>query len=320
LLASDSAVADVFPDEVVTLDVKPYKPPKSSSSARSSSSLFSSSSVPSQSSSSVDQTRQPIPWGVLRVRGPSPTTAFRGVAFIIDTGIDTSHSDLVVDLTRGISCVDAEPYLNDSNGHGTHVAGIVAALDNDHHTVGVALGARVVPVKVLDRSGSGYMSDVICGVEHVASQADASGFDVANMSLSGSAFSLLDSSVYYAAAHARFTLSAGNSRTRASLYSPARVNRAGRIFTVSAMDANDAFASFSNYGNPPIDYAAPGVAIYSLYKGDGVATMSGTSMAAPHVAGILLDPRTPVDGCVTDGKVSGDRDRIADPIAVLPTL
>ena len=133
------------------------------------------------------------------------------------------------------------------------------------------------------------------------------------MSLSGGINTLLDAAVLNASAFARFTLSAGNAAKPASLYSPARANNANRIFTISAMNKNDVFAYFSNYGNPPVDYAAPGVSVLSLYKDNGTATMSGTSMSAPHFAGILLH----TGGYTTDGTVSQDKDRIADPIAVL---
>ncbi|NJW54993.1 S8 family serine peptidase, partial [Salinimicrobium oceani] len=108
----------------------------------------------------------------------------------------------------------------------------------------------------------------------------------------------------------KFALAAGNDSTNANNSSPARVNGTN-IYTVSAIDINDRFASFSNYGNPPIDYAAPGVNIKSTWKSGGYNTISGTSMASPHVAGILV-----LGSVRADGTASGDPDGNPDPIAV----
>ncbi len=252
-----------------------------------------------------------LPWGIARVGYKTGTGM---TAWVIDTGIDLSHPDLNVDearsrtfVTRGKDAQDA----NDGNGHGTHVAGTIAAIKNTIGVVGVASGATVVAVKVLNAQGSGAYSDVIAGIDYVAS-AGKSG-EVANMSLGGSASQAIDDAVLKAAQKGiKFALAAGNESANANNSSPARVEHPN-VYTVSAMDNKDTFASFSNYGNPPIDYCAPGVSILSTWKNGGYNTISGTSMATPHVAGLLLV------GIASDGTVTGDRDTKPDPIAVLKT-
>ncbi|RMH70432.1 MAG: S8 family peptidase [Gemmatimonadetes bacterium] len=251
---------------------------------------------------------QTTPWGITRVGGPS--TNFSGDAWIIDTGIDLDHGDLNVDVNRSWSAFtsgrDATP--DDLNGHGTHVAGTVAAIDNEQDVVGVAPGATVIAVKVLNRRGSGSTSGVIAGVDYAAANFNTG--DVANMSLGGGVSTALDQAVINAAqAGLKFALAAGNEGQDADNSSPGRANHA-RIWTVSAIDSNDGFAYFSNWGNPPVDFAAPGVSILSLAKGGGTTTMSGTSMASPHVCGLLL-----LGNISTDGYAVGDPDGNPDPIA-----
>ncbi len=249
------------------------------------------------------------PYGISRVGGGATYTG-SGVAYILDSGIDLDHEDLNVDASRGFNAItrgkDAES-LDDLNGHGTHVAGTVAAIDNEVGVIGVAAGATVVPVKVLDRRGSGSYSGVISGVDFVG--ANGSNGDVANMSLGGPVSQALDDAVVDASQQVAFSLAAGNSDTDANGSSPARAN-GPNIYTVSAMDSNDDFAYFSNYGNPPVDYCAPGVSIKSTWNDGGYNTISGTSMAAPHVCGLLL-----WGNISSDGTVNGDPDGNADPIA-----
>ena len=254
---------------------------------------------------------QETPYGITRVNGGATYTG-SNVAWILDSGIDLDHPDLNVDASRGFNAFTTGrdgKSLDDGNGHGTHVAGTIGALDNSEGVIGVAAGATVIPVKVLDSRGSGSYSGVIAGVDYVG--ANGSNGDVANMSLGGPTSQALDDAVLAASQNGiKFALAAGNEGTDANNSSPARVN-GSNIVTISAMDSNDNWASFSNYGNPPVDYAAPGVAVKSTWKNGGYNTISGTSMASPHAAGVLL-----LGSAGTDGTVNGDPDGNADPIIV----
>jgi subtilisin family serine protease len=226
------------------------------------------------------------------------------------------HPDLNVDVDRSAVFLSKGPGSgtpDDGNGHGSHVAGTIGALDNDIDVVGVAAGASVVAVKVLDDRGSGSYSGVIDGVDYVA--ANGSSGDVANMSLGGPTSDALDSAVRNAADQGiYFSLAAGNSSEDANNSSPARVEYTN-VWTVSASDDTDTFASFSNFSgptDPPIEFAAPGVSVLSTWKDGGTNTISGTSMAAPHVAGVLL---LTGGSPTSDGTVSNDPDGDPDPIA-----
>lgn len=254
---------------------------------------------------------QETPYGITRVNGGTTYTG-SNVAWVIDTGIDLDHPDLNVDASRGFNAFTSGrdgKSLDDGNGHGSHVAGTIAAIDNTQGVIGVAAGATVIPVKVLDSRGSGSYSGVIAGVDHVG--ANGSAGDVANMSLGGPTSDALDDAVLAASSNGiNFSLAAGNDGEDANNYSPARVNGT-YIVTISAMDSNDDWAYFSNFGNPPVDYAAPGVDVTSTWKDGGYNTISGTSMAAPHAAGVLL-----LGSAGTDGTVNGDPDGDPDPIIV----
>lgn len=247
-------------------------------------------------------TPEVTPPGITRVGGG---TAYTGTkkAWIIDTGIDLDHADLNVNASVGRTFVTRTTTPNDDNGHGTHCAGIVAArLGNGGGVVGVAAGASVVPVKVLDKRGSGAMSVIIAGVDYVTATGVAG--DAANMSLGGGIYEPLDLKVIAMGAKGIFVaLAAGNESDDANNHSPARAN-GKNVYTISACAVGDLWASFSNYGNPPIDYCAPGVNILSTYNNGGLASMSGTSMAAPHACGVLL---------LTNGNPNADGTVIGDP-------
>jgi hypothetical protein len=246
------------------------------------------------------------PWGITRVGGAHDGTG--KTAWIIDTGIDLTHTDLNVDLDRSVSFLGGRDSNNpnDGNGHGTHVAGTVAAIDNGFGVVGVAAGATVVAVRVLDSRGSGSYSGVIAGVNYVAANGQTG--DAANMSLGGPVNSALNDAVITASTVVKFALAAGNESDDASNHSPASAN-GPNIYTISAMDKTDTFAYFSNYGLG-VDFCAPGVAIESLWKNGGMNTISGTSMASPHVCGLLL-----LGKVNSDLFVKSDPDGSSDPIA-----
>ncbi len=251
-----------------------------------------------------------VPWGITRIGGSVDMSGSSKRAFVIDSGVNpVDDLNLDANLSRNFVTRGRDNGGRDGNGHGTHVAGTIAAIDNDCDVVGVAAGATVVAVRVLDNQGSGYTSWITAGIDYVASVGNPG--DVANMSLGGSGSSAtMENAVQNAAAQGiAFALAAGNSSADANNYTPARTN-GPNIYTVSATDINDDFAYFSNYGDPPIDYAAPGVDVESLSKDGGTVVYSGTSMAAPHVAGLLL-----LGAIQTDGYANGDPDGSPDPIA-----
>ncbi len=212
---------------------------------------------------------------------------------VIDTGIDLDHPDLNV--------VGAVSYAggagDDGNGHGTHVAGTIGALDNGIGVVGVAPGARLWAVKVLNNGGSGSYADVIAGINYVT--ANAATIEVANMSLGGGhSNSVCQAVANSVAAGVVHVVAAGNSDSNVTGHSPADC---AAVITVSALadfdgaplglgsptcrsDQDDTLANFSNWGNK-VEVTAPGVCIRSTWKGGGYRTISGTSMASPHVAG-----------------------------------
>ena len=268
-----------------------------------------------QKDRAVSATAQTTPTGINRANADaSPTAGINGVdnrvnvdVAVIDTGVDLTHPDINVYTAGAKNCSIGAVNANDLNGHGSHVSGTIGALDNGSGVVGMAPGARIWPVKVLTDAGSGLNSDVICGIDYVT--AHASEIEVANMSLGGSGTDdgncgksnqdAMHASICKAvAAGITFVVAAGNDSADASTFTPAAYDE---VVTVSALadfngqpgggaastcrsDVDDTFANFSNYGSD-VDIIAPGVCIYSTSMLGGYATLSGTSMASPHVAG-----------------------------------
>jgi aqualysin 1 len=238
----------------------------------------------------VQAVAQTLPWGIDKVDADRRTTkAGDGTgtisnvnAYIIDTGIDTDHPDL--NVVNHVNPSGAGGGNQDCNGHGTHVAGTVAARDNTTDVVGVGPGAPLTGVKVLNCDGRGSTSGVIAGVEWVTDNAKKPA--IANMSLGGGASVTLDQAVTESAKSGIFyALAAGNDNRNACKQSLARAGKGNNgILTVGATNKKDKRASFSNHGSC-VDIWAPGVNILSTKRGGGTTTKSGTSMASPHGAG-----------------------------------
>ncbi|MDP9405377.1 MAG: S8 family serine peptidase, partial [Actinomycetota bacterium] len=251
---------------------------------------------------------QSVPTGIDRIDGELSTAVSGDGAgavdvdvAVIDTGIDTTHPDL--NVVGGKNCSTGASF-DDGHGHGSHVAGTIAAKDDTAGVVGVAPGARLWAVRVLNNAGSGTTSSVICGIDYVT--ANASTIEVANMSLggAGSDSSCGGSDAYHNAicasvdAGVTYAVAAGNDSSDANGSRPATY---AEVMTVSALadfdgksgglaaptcraDEDDTFANFSNFG-ADVDLIAPGVCINSTWKDGAYNTISGTSMASPHVAG-----------------------------------
>jgi subtilisin family serine protease len=206
-------------------------------------------------------------------------------AYVIDTGIRTTHSQFAGRAINGADTVDGSLPAADCNGHGTHVAGTIGG-----SAFGVAKSVTLVAVRVLDCNGSGSVSGVIAGINWVTADHQAGQPAVANMSLGGSGSTALDTAVRNSIADGvSYAVAAGNGNPGgiaqdACKSSPARV---GEAMTVGATSSNDAKASWSNYGTC-VDWFAPGVGITSAWNSSDTATntISGTSMATPHTTGV----------------------------------
>lgn len=212
--------------------------------------------------------------------------------WIMDTGIDTDHPDLnvITDPNYAKSFVNGQT-IEDIHGHGTHVAGIAAAKNNGIGTVGVSAGAKVVPIKVLANSGLGSSISIISGLNHIAQKCMVN--DVATLSFSSVIGTNCENSLIAYRNAVRnlgkkgvwVCIAAGNDGCDATKVRPACIN-GDRILTVGAMTCTQKCASFSNWGSQAVDWVATGDKVYSTYRNGGYKTLSGTSMAAPVVAGI----------------------------------
>ncbi|MDK3257267.1 S8 family peptidase [Blastococcus capsensis] len=287
-VARDPRVASVQRDRVVTAVAPPNREPASTAAQR-------------------------LPTGIARIDGELSSTvsgdgsgSVQVDVAVIDTGIDVDHPDL--NVVGGKNCVrGGKNTYDDGNGHGTHVAGTIGAEDDGDGVVGVAPGARLWAVRVLNNQGSGSWSSIICGVDWVT--ANRSTIEVANMSLGGTGTeptvagcstgdALHDAICTSVSGGVTHVVAAGNDSADAAGFVPAAYDE---VITVSALadfdgapgglgsptcrtDGDDTFADFSNHG-ADVDLVAPGVCIDSTWKGGGYTTISGTSMASPHVAG-----------------------------------
>ena len=230
---------------------------------------------------------QVLPWGVNRIDADYAWSVTRGAGInvaVIDTGIDADHPDLAANVKGGINYVASRGRINpsawdDDNGHGSHVAGIIGALDNTIGVVGVAPQCSLYALKVLNKSGMGYTSDVIAAIQWAVSN----GMDIATMSLGSNSASLAEQQACDTAAAAGLILVAAAGNDGKDVDYPGAYSS---VIAVAATDSSNQVASWSSPG-PEVDIAAPGVSIYSCYKNGGYATLSGTSMATPHVTGTL---------------------------------
>ena len=248
------------------------------------------------------QPAQVLPWGINMVDAELSWGISTGDGVkigVIDTGIDLNHPDLAANVVGGKSFVSRSKGYKDDNGHGTHVAGTIAALNNNIGVVGVAPEAWLYGVKVLDRKGSGWMSDVIAGIDWSA----ANGMQVITMSLGGGGSSSLQAAVDNAYNQGIVIVAAAGNNAGAVGYPAAYES----VIAVTATDSSNHLAYFSSRG-PEAELAAPGVSIYSTYKGGVYSTLSGTSMATPHVTGTVALLLATSPGIYYDSNLNGKWD------------
>jgi subtilisin len=279
---------------------------------------------------------QVVQWGVKRVDAPAAWAKSRGQGVkvvVIDTGLDKTHPDLAGNIKGGWNAITKTDDFNDDHGHGTHCGGNIAALDNKIGIVGVAPKADLYGVKVLDANGSGTFDDVIAGMQWAVDNH----MDVASMSLGADQGNQALADMVAAMAKAGVTLvaAAGNSGGPVGFpggypgaIAVAAMCPAGVTDTGLCSDTNEGLAVFSSRG-PEVAVIAPGVNVYSLSKNGGYDTMSGTSMATPHVAGLavlyvathkgatpdqvraaLASASTPIPGVNSDGEGAGLPDAV----------
>ncbi|TCS95021.1 S8 family peptidase [Hazenella coriacea] len=231
--------------------------------------------------------KQVIPWNILRVINGKRSLTGRSVRVgVIDTGIDLTHPDLVANIKGGVNIVTPSQPPKDVNGHGTHIAGVIGAINNSIGVVGIAPKVSLYAIKVLNSQGSGSLTDLIKGIEWGI----ANRMHILNISISGGKNipPALSRVVNEATKRGIFVVAAaGNSGTPSgqgdTVEIPARIPSA---IAVAALDRNNKRGNYSATG-PSIDIAAPGTEILSTYSQKRYATLTGTSMAAAHVSGVL---------------------------------
>lgn len=228
---------------------------------------------------------QVIPWGVSRIGAPAAwdySTGENVRVAVLDTGIDTDHSDIVDNVGGCLNFIDPSKTCEDDNGHGTHVSGIIGARNNAIGVVGVAPLSKIYALKVLNKRGSGYLSDIIEGIDWSV----VNDMQVINMSLgtTSNVISFREAVQRAVGAGVVVVAAAGNSGPGANTVNyPAKYPE---VIAVAATDSGDNVPSWSSRG-PEVDIAAPGVGVNSTYLRNGYKNMSGTSMSSPHVAGAV---------------------------------
>lgn len=264
-LAADPDVEAIYPDAIASISGKPTPPPPAP---------------------------EALPPGIDRIGADEIANKGAGVTVcVVDTGIDYRHRDLAANYVGGRDFINNDNDPNDDNGHGTHVAGTIAAVDNDVDVIGVAPQARLLAAKALDRRGNGAYSAITAGINYCVAQ----GAPVINMSLGGPVDDPVMRAALQAAREAGVTVvvAAGNSGVNLNTSPEYPAAYDGLVITVSAAWVEEAdravgtqigYPTFSNYGSA-VDLSAPGTYIVSTAKGGGLTTKSGTSMACPHVAG-----------------------------------
>jgi len=268
---------------------------------------------------------QYTPWGVSAALGGESLSASSSDnsykhAFVIDSGVSRLTDDLNLNTAWSKSWLGTDP-LTDVRGHGTHVAGTIAALDNDFGVIGVAPGTQITSLQVLDQNGSGSLENVQLAIEYAVDTIFANNINlndaVINLSLTANGVSRsLDRVIKNAADRGvRFSIAAGNFGADVDGYSPATTGDHANVYVASAVDSNYQMASWSNWDDSrrgdDVDFAAAGVNVLSYYTDGQLAYLSGTSMAAPHLAGQLL-----LGDIVTGDYVLANSSGYADPFAL----
>lgn len=258
---------------------------------------------------------QVIPWGVQRVQAPKVWEITEGNAVrvgIIDTGIDGKHPDLKANVKGGVNTYNATSPLSDENGHGTHVAGTVAAVNNSFGVVGVAPKVELYSLKCFSPDGTATLTDIAQAIDWAIHHR----MQVLNMSFGSSENSRVLHQAIKAALHHGIIMMASSGNSSTPLEYPAKYPE---VFAIGALEPNDRIAKFSNYGKT-LNYVAPGVDILSTWPvTPGYNTLSGTSMASPHMSGIaaLLLSQSPQ---LSPQQVKRILDRAAQRLPGIPVI